>query len=249
LRILIVDDESPARERLRRLLAGLDEGHEVAGEAADGEAALAFCARSEVDLVLLDVRMPGMDGLEVAGRLARMAPPPEVILVTAYPEFALDAFDRRVADYLVKPVRRERLLEALRRVQVPSRPQRAVLTGPPTARPGRRRRLTAHYRGGLRAVPIEAVIYLQAQQKYVAARHAGGSLLLDEPLKALEEEFHDLFIRIHRNALVARRCLAGLEKDGEGMSLARLHGCEERLPVSRRHLAEVRRWLRSGSSD
>jgi two-component system response regulator AlgR len=249
LRILIADDEAPARERLRRLLTELGYEQEIAGEAADGEEALAACAAGEIDLVLLDIRMPGMDGLQTAGRLAMLDPPPAVILVTAYGEYALRAFEHRVADYLVKPVRRERLQEALRRVQVPSRPQRVTLGAPLASDPNRRRHFTAHYRGGLRTVPIEDVIYLQADQKYVTVRHRGGSILVDESLKALEDELGDLFVRIHRNALVARSYLLGLEKAADGSSLARLRGCDERLAISRRHLTDVRRWLRQGTLD
>jgi two-component system response regulator AlgR len=249
VRVLIVDDEAPARERLRRLVAEVGGGWEVIGQAANGEEALDVCRAGDVDLVLLDINMPGMGGLEAAQALARLDPPPAVVLVTAYGEYALDAFERHVADYLVKPVRRERLQEALARLQVTNRPQRAALSGSATGGPGRRRHLTAHYRGGLQVVAIEDVIYLRAEQKYVTARHLSGSLLLDESLKSLERELDDLFLRIHRNTLVARRWLVGLEKDGDGTSYARLRGCEERLAVSRRHLAEVRRRLRSDGRD
>jgi two-component system response regulator AlgR len=247
LRILIADDEAPARQRLRRLLSELAGDYEVAGEAADGEQVLAACGKGDVDLVLLDIDMPGMNGLEAAGRLAELASPPTVILVTAYEEFALDAFEQGVADYLVKPVRRERLGAALERSSIPSRLQRAALVDRGPAAPPRRRQLTAHYRGGLLTVPVEEVIYLQAEHKYVNVRHQTGTILVEESLKSLEEEFADLFMRIHRNALVARRCLTGLVKDAEGGNLVSLRGCEERLPISRRHLPEVRRWLRGGT--
>jgi two-component system response regulator AlgR len=245
MRILIVDDEAPARERLRRLLAELDGDYEIAGEAADGLDALDICGKLEIDLVLLDIYMPGMDGLEAAARLAEREPPPAVVLVTAYPEHALEAFKHRVEDYLVKPVRRERLQDALERARVPTRPQRAAMMDRAQA-PPRRSRLTARYRGGVQTVPVEAVIYLQAEKKYVTLRFGDGHLLLDESLKSLEEEFPELFVRIHRNALVARSSIAGLEKDADGSTLIRLRGCDERLPVSRRHLAGLRRWLRSG---
>ena len=247
MRILIVDDEAPARARLRRLLSELPGDSQIVGEAADGWAALDVCEKLEVDLALLDISMPGMDGLEVAGRLAELDPPPAVILVTAYTEYALKAFDQRVDDYLVKPVRRERLQAALDRVRVSTRPQREALLEAANPR-GRRSRLSARYRGGLRSVPVEEVIYLLAEQKYVNLRHETGHLLLDESLKTLEDELGELFIRIHRNALVARRAVLGLEKDAEGNTLVRLRGCAERLPVSRRHLPELRRWLRSGTS-
>ena len=246
MRILIVDDEAPARERLRRLISEMHGDYKICGEAADGLAALDVCERLEVDLVLLDIAMPGMDGHEAANLLAKLEPPPAVILVTAYPEHALDAFERRVVDYLVKPVRRERLYNALEHVPVSTRPQREALLEPGRGRT-RRSRLSAHYRGGVRTVPVEDAIYLQAQQKYVVLRHADGRLLLDESLKNLEDELGELFIRIHRNALVAVQSIEGLEKDAQGASLVRLRGCDERLAVSRRHLPELRQWLRAGS--
>jgi two-component system, LytTR family, response regulator AlgR len=247
VKILIVDDEGPARERLRRLLQEAGDHYEVVGEAGDGETALEACDNNEdIELVLLDISMPGMDGLETAARLAELAPPPVVILVTAHDAFALDAFERGVQDYLVKPVRRERLQAALERVRLPTRVQQDSLREPS---PKRRRHLTAHYRGSLVAVPVEEVLYLQAEHKYVTVRHASGQILLDEPLKALEDEFSDLFMRVHRNALVSRRQVSGLDRAPDGSTLVRLRGCEERLPVSRRHLGEVRRWLRLGMED
>lgn len=247
MRILIVDDETPARERLCRLISDLEGDYEVVGEAIDGETAMCACRERDVDLLLLDINMPGMGGLEAAGYLAEMNPPPAVIVVTAYEEYALNAFERGVADYLVKPVRRERLQRALERIQVPNRPQRTALVNKEPDLPRRRFQLTAHYRGGLQAVPIDEVIYLQADHKYVTVRHIGGSLLVDESLKSLEDEFTNLFMRIHRNAMVARHKIEGIEKSLDGSSLVCLRGCEERLPVSRRHLPDVRRWLRLGT--
>lgn len=245
MNILIVDDEAPARARLARLLADLPGRYAIAGEAADGEAALAFCRDREVDVVLLDVRMPGMDGLAVAARLATLTPPPAVILVTAFEEHALDAFERRVADYLVKPVRRERLREALERLGIPTRPQQAALLTP--MRTGRRRLLSASYRGDVRSVPVEDVIYLQAEHKYVTVRHLAGELLLEESLRSLEEEFPDLFLRVHRNALAAVRYVSGIAKAPDGAWLVCLRACEVRLSISRRHLPEVRRCLKTGT--
>lgn len=247
MKILVVDDEAPARERMVRLLSQIEGDYDLVGEAADGIEALEICRTKSVDLVLLDVQMPGMDGLTAAKALAELDPPPAVILVTAYEQYALAAFEHRVEDYLVKPVRRERLQDALNRARVPTRPQRAALTGRPDARPGRRHQLAAHYRGGLQTVPIGEVIYLQADNKYVTVRHTGGELLVDESLKALEDEFVDLFLRIHRNALVARSRLWGLEKAHDGTTMVRLRDCPEHLPVSRRHLADIRRWLRTGT--
>jgi two-component system response regulator AlgR len=247
MKILVVDDESPARQRLIRLLSELQGNYELAGEAGDGIAAVELCRSKPVDLVLMDVQMPGLNGLDAAKQLARLEPPPAVILVTAYEQYALAAFEHSVDDYLVKPVRRERLKEALERARVPTRPQRAALGTHDEAHPGRRLSLSAHYRGSLHTVPIGDIIYLQAEHKYVTVRHIGGELLVDESLKSLEDEFPDLFVRIHRNALVARARLFGLEKTADGTIEVRLRDCPERLPVSRRHLADIRRWLRSGT--
>jgi two-component system response regulator AlgR len=249
MKILVVDDEAPARARLSRLIEELDAGHAVVGEAADGDEALAFCAEVPVDLVLLDVQMPGMDGLECAARLAELDPPPAVILVTAYTRYALAAFAHQVRDYLVKPVRRERLAAALARLPITTRPQRQALGLAETTTAPPRRHLSARYRGGLKRVPLEEIHYLFAEQKYVTVHYDGGELLLDDSLKALEDEFPGRFLRIHRNTLVARDRVTGLERTLDGTTLVTLRGCPERLQVSRRHLPEVRRWMRAGVPD
>jgi two-component system, LytTR family, response regulator AlgR len=244
--ILIADDETPARQRLRQLLVELAGDIQVVGEAANGEEVLARCRELAVDLVLLDIRMPGMDGLEAAARLAELDPPPAVIFITAYDEHAVAAFERQARDYLLKPVRRERLDVALRRVTRLSRPQLPTLERLSRATPERRQHLTAIFRGVLHKVPVADICYLQANQKYVTAHYPGGDLLLEESLKSLEDEFGERFLRIHRNALIARDRLVALEKDPAGQFWVRLRDCEERLEVSRRHLPDVRRWLRIG---
>lgn len=246
MKILLVDDEPHARQRLRRLLEELEGDHEIVGEADNGATAIRECIDKNADLVLLDVRMPGVDGLGVAEHLAELSPPPAVILITAFPEYALEAFERNVADYLVKPVRRERLRDALDRLRIVTRPQRDSGSEAQEARPTGRRHLSAHYRGGVQTVAIEDIIFLQAEQKYVTVYHADGKMLVDESLKALEQEFPNQFVRIHRSALVSCHHLVGLEKSPDGGSVAVLGGTEQRLPVSRRHLPNVRRFLRSG---
>ena len=242
MKILIVDDEAPARERLRRLLNEQDASSEfeLAGEASDGLEAVALCKSRQIDLVLLDMQMPGMSGLEAARALAVLDPPPAVVLVTAFEQYAHETLEHQVTDYPVKPVRRERLIEALRRARIPTRPQ---CVGE-ECQVNRRCQISAHYRGGMRTVQVEDIIYLQAEHKYVTVRYVGGELLVDESLRSLEQEFPDLFLRIHRNALVARTRVSGLEKRADGACLLRLRDCAERLPVSRRHLPEVRRWMR-----
>jgi two-component system response regulator AlgR len=237
VRLLIADDEAPARDRLRRLLAEL--GHEVVAEAADGARALALCRERPVDVALLDIRMPGMDGLACAAALADLRDAPAVIFVTAHEEHALAAFDANAVDYLLKPVRGERLARALGRAKALTRAQLAALAEP-------RPHVVATYRGGMLRIPIDEVLYLRAEQKYVLARHAGGEALLEDSLRALEARFSERFLRIHRNALVARDAIDGLTKDASGAFFIRLRGVADRLEVSRRHLPEIRAWVREG---
>jgi len=244
LRALIVDDEPPARARLRRLVEELP-GAAVAGEAANGREALELCARLEPDVVLLDVRMPGMDGIEVARHLAALEDPPAVIFTTAYDEYAVEAFEAQAVGYLLKPVRREKLESALHRA--------ARVVGTPLARLaeqsqlGRRReQICARIGEQLRLIPLADVYYFMAGQKYVTVRHRGGSDLIDEPLRSLSIEFAPDFLRVHRNALVAIRSVSALERDAEGRYLVRLRDCEDTLPVSRRHAAETLRLIRGG---
>ncbi|RKT44352.1 LytR/AlgR family response regulator transcription factor [Thiocapsa rosea] len=252
MNILVVDDEAQARERLRRLLADADGRYALAGEATDGRQAIEICRSQRIDLVLLDVQIPGMNGLEAARALAALDPAPAVILVTAFEHETVFAFANRLAGYLVKPVCRERLFEALLRVQNPTSIQCVGRAGSPDSDPPRiapRRQISAHYRGGLRTVQIEDVIYLRAEHKYVTVRHLDGELLIDESLRVLEQEFTEMFLRIHRNALVARGQVCGLEKSADGGAYIRLRDCAERLQVSRRHLPEVRRWVQGDNAD
>jgi two-component system response regulator AlgR len=240
MKIVIVDDEKLARQRLASLVEELGAPYRLAGEAANGQEALEQCERLDPDLVLMDIRMPGMDGLETARRLAERKHPPAVIFTTAFEEHALEAFDTAAQDYLLKPVRRERLLEALQRSQRLTRSQLNAIAGPAEPSP----HLSASYRGGVKTLPLDQVIYLRAEAKYVVARHAEGELLLEESLKSLQDHYSEWFLRIHRNALVSRHHLSGLEKDVDGNTRVVLRDCEETLEISRRHLAEVRRLLR-----
>lgn len=240
LRVLIVDDEPLARARLRALLGDIGEV-EVIGEAGDGTAALQAIASMRPDVVLLDIRMPGMDGLEVARHLTDWSDPPVVIFVTAYDDRALAAFEARAVDYLLKPVRDTRLAAALERARqlVGTRPTPAM------AEPARARtHLCARVRGSLKLVPVEDVLYLLADAKYVEVHYPGGSVLIEDSLVSLEQEFGERFIRIHRNCLVATQVIAGLEKRGDGETVVTLRGVDTALEVSRRNLPNVRRWLR-----
>lgn len=241
MKILIVDDEELARQRLRLLLQDLP-GCEVVGEASNGRAALEFVDGREVDVALLDIRMPGMDGLEVARHLSTLPEPPAVVFCTAYSDHALDAFEANAIDYLVKPIRRERLSAALAKAR---RLAPEVLATTAEEEQSARTHLCARVRGDLKLVPVENVIYLQAEHKYVTVRYPGGEILIEDPLTALEEEFGDRFLRVHRNALVARNFLAGLEKNEQGQPVVTLKGLDDTLEVSRRNLPAVRQVIKS----
>jgi len=244
LRTLIVDDEAPARARLRRMLEEIGDVA-VVGEAANGQEALAHCASLDPDVVLLDVRMPGMDGIEAARHLGALEDPPAVIFTTAYDEYALQAFETQAVGYLVKPVRREKLLRAIRHAARVAGPRLVRLAE--QSQLGRRRaHVCARLGEQLKLVPVGDVLYFSAGQKYVTMRHKDGAELIDESLRALEEEFAPDFIRIHRNSLVARQYVSGVERLAEGQLLVRLKGCDETLQVSRRHAAEALRQIRGG---
>ena len=248
MKLLIVDDEAPARERLRRLLEETGSPYEVAGEAANGMQALELCRRLEIDLVLLDIRMPGTDGLEVAARLASEKSPPAVIFTTAFDEHAVEAFAHSAVGYLLKPIRAERLRDALQRAQVLTRPQLHTIEALQADAGVKRQHICAMYRGDLQAIAVEEIRFFRAEQKYVAARHSHGEALLEEPLKSLERDFAEQFLRIHRNALVAKSYIVALEKDRDGRYRLRLRDVPEKLEVSRRHLSQVRKWLKGLAS-
>lgn len=241
MKVLLVDDEPLARERLRRLLAELPDC-EISGEAADGRAALSAYEQQQPDVVLMDIRMPGMDGLEAARHLAGLPDPPAVIFTTAFGDHALEAFEACAVDYLLKPIRSERLAAALGNARRLTRAQAARLD---TASGGVRSHICVRVRGNLHLVPVTDIRFFRADNKYVTVRTGDAEYLIEEPLKDLEDEFGARFLRIHRNALVAADFIAGLEKDSEGQCLVVLGGIDERLEVSRRHLPEVRARLKA----
>jgi two-component system response regulator AlgR len=244
LRLLIVDDEPPARERLRSLLDELG-GIEVAGEAASGGEALELCDQLAPDVVLLDIRMPGMDGIETARHLTALEHPPAVIFTTAYDEHALEAFDTQAVGYLLKPVRREKLARAVRHAARVASPQLRRLAE--HSQLGRRRgQICARSGQRVTMIPIEEILYFAAGQKYVTVRSRGGEALIDESLRSLAEEFAPDFVRIHRNSLVALRHVSTVERNEEGQLFVRVDGCDETLPVSRRHAASALRQFRGG---
>lgn len=240
MNILLVDDEAPARARLAQLIAELPE-HRVVGEAESGAQALALCAQLAVDVVLLDIRMPGLDGLETARLLGATAAPPAVIFVTAYTDHALAAFEVQASDYLVKPVRRERLMQALARQQHQPSP-RADGHDAPAAVP--RTHLHARLGSMVQVVAVEQVRYFKADQKYVTVRNHERELLIEDSLVRLEAEFAGRFVRAHRNALVAIAYLEALHQLGVRHWL-QLKDCPEGIAVSRRHLRLIRQALQS----
>ncbi len=240
LKILLADDEAPARRRLTDLLddCAAELPNHIVGEAANGMQALDLAARLQPDVVLMDIQMPGMDGLEAARHLQTLDTPPAVIFVTAHDEYALHAFEVRALDYLLKPIRVARLVEALGRVRVLS-PEDAAALAP------HRRHFCCVERGKVWLVPVQEVLYLRAELKYVTARTREREYLLDESLVRLEEEFQDEFLRIHRNCLIARHHLAGFERCGENEEanwVALLQDWPERLPVSRRQQHLIREY-------
>lgn len=246
MKVLIADDEKPARDRLRQLLDDL-ESYEVVGEAANGEEAVTLSAETDPDIVLLDIRMPGLDGIEAAHHLNSLENPPAVVFTTAYDEYAIEAFEARAIGYVLKPVRRDRLAGALEHAA-----KLAVSTlnevASATDMDLRRKHVCARAHGQLRLIPIEDIYYFQADQKYVRVNHATGKDLIDESLKALEDEFADDFVRIHRGAVVAVDKIDQLAKTADGKHYVVLRdtndGDESELTISRRHLADVRKRLK-----
>ena len=240
LKVFIVDDEAPARERLKELLG--DIAHEVpasvVGEARHGVEAIELVPASDAQVVLLDIKMPGMGGLEVARHLGALEQPPRIVFVTAHERHAVEAFELNALDYLLKPVRAERLAAALRKAAVPAQEQLAKAAEAP------REYLSVPERNRILLVPVRDILFLRAEQKYVTLRTAGREHLVEEPLVALEREFAARFVRIHRNCLVARAAIRGFERvpgeEDEAHWLVVLEGVEERLPVSRRQWPLVR---------
>ncbi|MCZ8061671.1 LytTR family DNA-binding domain-containing protein [Silanimonas sp.] len=236
--VLIADDEPLARERLAALLAELG-GHRVVAAVGDGRSALDACLSQAPDVVLMDIEMPEMDGLEAARHLAGMESPPAVVFCTAYDEHALAAFEAAAVDYLLKPVRAERLAAALQRAAERRAGRKQAVAAP--ALSGRARtHLAARLRGSLRLIPVADIRYLQAEEKYVVVHHARGEDLVEDSLKGLEAEFAGRFLRIHRNCLVAREQFSELRRSPEGVVHAVLRDGGAVLEVSRRCLPALR---------
>lgn len=247
MKVLVVDDEKLARERLRRMVSTLD-GYEVVAEAGTGQEAVRRAVELDPDIVLLDIRMPGGDGLEAAGELTALSSPPAVIFCTAFADHAVDAFDVHASGYLLKPIRREALRDALAKVGQVNSVQRRAITGDDLSEEARhhaRTHISARTRRGIELIPISEVRFFQADHKYVTVRHEGGEVLIDDTLRDLEDEFGQKLVRIHRNALVMTDHLEGLERDPSGHYRVRMRGVDERLDVSRRHVSGLRRLVQA----
>lgn len=249
LRVFIADDETPARERLKELLADIaaELPTEVVGEAASGLDAVAQLPASRAQVLLLDIEMPGMRGLEVARHLAGLELAPAVVFVTAHDRHAVEAFELNALDYLLKPVRAARLAAALKKASADGPPGREQLA---KAAAQAREYLSVTERNRIHLVPVRDVVYLRAELKYVTLRTRTGEHLIEESLVALEREFAETFVRVHRNCLVARAAVRGFERSAEGGEEPHwsvvLDGVPERLPVSRRQWAEVRVLAKEG---
>lgn len=243
MRVLVVDDELPARQRLEHMLTELD-GVEPAGQAANGVEAVKLAETHRPDVVLMDIRMPGMDGLEAARHLSETDEPPAIIFTTAYSQHALEAFETQAVGYLVKPIRQERLQAALSKASKLTRAQLASLSKGDGAEGGRTH-ICARIRGNLELIPVADIIYFQADQKYITVRHSKGEVLIEDALKNLEVEFDNKLVRIHRNALVSKDFVSGMEKNADGRFLVTFKGVEDHLEISRRHVAEIRRFLKT----
>jgi two-component system response regulator AlgR len=237
LAVFVVDDESPARHRLKELLNDCmaQLSLELVGEASNGLDALEQLSSIHADVVLVDIRMPQMDGIELAQHLNKLEKPPVIVFTTAYDNYAIQAFEQHAVDYLLKPIRLGRLFEALSRARAAVPVKSEVLQ---ELIPEARKNLSIQERGKILLIPIETVLYLRAELKYITVRTLEREYLVEEPLGALEKEFVARFIRIHRNCLVAKEEIESFEKVGEEGAEAhwavKLKGLDERLPISRR---------------
>lgn len=243
MNILIVDDEPLARQRLIGLVQELN-GFEACGNASNGKDALRLAQELKPDVVLLDIRMPGMDGIETAHHMNRLSKPPAIIFTTAFSEHALTAFETHAVDYLLKPIKQERLSDALKAAARLTKPQLEQIRHIDEEAKVRTH-ICVKTRGSLELVPIESIRYFLADHKYVTLRTDDHECLIEESLKSLENEFEQMFTRIHRNALIADQYMSGLEKNSEGHCVITIQGIDDRLEISRRHLPHVRKKLKN----
>ena len=242
MKVLIVDDEPLARDRLKRMLSSIGECR-VVGEACNGEQALSMAGEISPDLVFMDVRMPGMDGLAAAQYLAEIEPPPAVIFCTAYDDYAVEAFSSQAIGYLLKPIKQADLEHAISRTKRINKAQLTELQDSSVFHTDGRSHIATKNRRGIDLVALSDIRLFQADHKYVTAYHAEGEALLDEALKDLENEFEGRFVRVHRNALVSIPHIEGLDRNRDGQYFVRLQGLDIRPQVSRRHVSPLRKLL------
>lgn len=243
MEILIVDDEPLARQRLARMIEKLEE-HHLVGEAEDAESALIAIEEHDPDVVLLDVRMPGKDGLALAHEISALECPPAIIFCTAFDQYALDAFGTSAVGYLLKPIKAEQLQDALTKAQKLNKVQLARVQPSTAEGKATRTHISAKTRRGIELIPLDDVRYFVADHKYVTVFHRNGEHLLDETLKELEEEFAPRFIRIHRNALVSVKHIEAIERATQGQHQVRLADTDQRPIISRRHVSSVKELLK-----
>ena len=242
MKILIVDDEKLARERLKHLVSSLIDNPEV-HEATNGREALFTVNATRPDLVLMDIRMPVMDGLESAMHLSHMENPPSVIFTTAYDQHAVEAFEVNAVDYLLKPIRKERLETALEKIAPISEHQIRNVRNDNQMSPSRSH-ISVQLRGHITIIPVTDIVYFMADNKYVRVRTDTERHFIEDSLVSLEQEFDGKFLRIHRNAIVSIAHIRGMEKQTSGRWHVHLKDIDETLEVSRRHTAAVRNWIR-----
>lgn len=241
LNVLIVDDEPYARERLERLVGELPHCN-VVGLCATGLEALQLVSELEPSVVLLDIRMPGMSGIEAARHLSMLPAAPAVVFTTAYDEYAMEAFDTQAVGYLLKPVRKARLEQALRQAARLTASQ-LKLVAASEREAAQRQHIAVRVRNTLRLIRLQDIQFFRAEQKYVSVYHAGGEDLIDESLAELTEEFSPQFSRIHRSILVSIAHLEAVERDRAGRHFVRIRDREETLPVGRRQVRDLKRFL------
>ncbi|MCU7837353.1 MAG: LytTR family DNA-binding domain-containing protein [gamma proteobacterium symbiont of Taylorina sp.] len=250
MKILIADDEPLARDRLSHLLEEIDHGFQLSF-AQNGIEVIKQVNQTCPDIVLMDIRMPGMDGLEAARHLSEINNPPAVIFTTAYDEYALNAFESQAVDYLLKPIRKEYLQKALHKCTRLNKLQLEKLNEQ-VPQANSRTHIAAQLRGNILLVPIEDIISFLADHKYTTIQYQKNNIIketiIEETLKSLEHEFTQDFLRIHRNALIRKDKIESLEKQQDGHVVVHLSHIETGIEVSRRHLAEVRRWLLGAES-
>lgn len=238
MKILVVDDEPLAQQRLKQLLSEF-EFVETVQLANNGLQAVSACQKEKPDVVLMDIRMPSMDGLEAAQHISQIEEPPAIIFTTAYDEYALDAFNVSAIAYLLKPVRERNLREALEKA---CSLNQAQINAVKSQHEGRTN-ITAKISGNIKLIPVKDIVYFQAELKYVTVKYRGGETIIEDTLKELQNEFSESFVRIHRNAMIAKKFITGIQRDNEGHSYVVLGDEEKRLEISRRHLSDVKRLI------